>query len=139
MHITRRVTSKKCAMFPSSDVKMQVLLYAVWSLSVEVRRADLRFFVAFLPSSLVPSLAEVFCLLALWATTFPRLFFCILVTYPYENHRMVCVGRDLIDHLVTTPLPWAGTPSTTSGYSKPHPTWPWMLKQGWNLKVVWIL
>jgi len=39
------------------------------------------------------------------------------------NHRMNWVGRDIIDHLVPTPLPWAGTTSTRSGYSKPHPTW----------------
>jgi len=29
---------------------------------------------------------------------------------PY--HRVVWVGRDLIDHLVPIPLPWAGTLST---------------------------
>jgi len=40
---------------------------------------------------------------------------------------MVWVGRDLKDHLVPTPLPWAGTPSTRPGCSKPHPTWPWTL------------
>lgn len=32
---------------------------------------------------------------------------------------MVWVGRDLKDHLVSAPLPWAGTPSTTSGYLEP--------------------
>jgi len=37
---------------------------------------------------------------------------------------MVWVGRDLIDHPVPTPLPWAGTPSTRPGYSELHPTWP---------------
>ena len=37
---------------------------------------------------------------------------------------MVWVGRDLKDHLVPTPLPWAGTLSAKSGCSKPHPTWP---------------
>jgi len=42
-----------------------------------------------------------------------------------QNHRMVWVRRDLIDHLVPTPLPWAGTPSTRPGCSKPHPVWPW--------------
>ena len=31
------------------------------------------------------------------------------------NHRMVWVGRDLKDHLVPTPLPWAGTSSTSPG------------------------
>jgi len=25
-----------------------------------------------------------------------------------QNHRMVRAGRDLKDHLVPTPLPWAG-------------------------------
>ena len=34
---------------------------------------------------------------------------------------MVWVGRDLSDHLVATPLPGAGTPSTRPGYSK-HPS-----------------
>jgi len=31
---------------------------------------------------------------------------------------MVRSGRDLKDHLVPTPLPWAGTSSTRSGCSK---------------------
>jgi len=35
------------------------------------------------------------------------------------NHRMVWVGRDLTDHLVPTPLLWAGTPSTSPGCSEP--------------------
>ena len=34
---------------------------------------------------------------------------------------MVWVGRDLSDHLVPTPLPGAGTPSTRPGCSK-HPS-----------------
>ena len=41
-----------------------------------------------------------------------------------ETHRIVWVGRDLKDHLVPTPSPWAGTPSTRPGCSKPHPAWP---------------
>ena len=32
--------------------------------------------------------------------------------------------RDLKDHLVPPPLPWAGTLSTRSCCSKLHPTWP---------------
>jgi len=36
---------------------------------------------------------------------------------------MVWFGRNLIDHLIPTPLPWAATPSTRLGWSKPHPTW----------------
>jgi len=40
---------------------------------------------------------------------------------------MVWDGKDLIDHLVPTPLPWAGTPSTRPGCSKPRPSWPWTL------------
>jgi len=40
---------------------------------------------------------------------------------------MVWVGKDLNDHLVPTPLPGAGTPSTRPGYSKSHSTWPWTL------------
>jgi len=41
-----------------------------------------------------------------------------------QDLRMVWVGRHLKDHLVPTPLPWTGTPSTTSGYSQSHPAWP---------------
>ena len=48
-----------------------------------------------------------------------------LMVTTYQNHRMVWVGRDLIDHLVPTPLPRAGTPSTRPGCPKPHSTWPW--------------
>jgi len=41
-----------------------------------------------------------------------------------QNHRTVCVGRDLIDHLVPTPLPRAGTPAPSPGCSQRRPTWP---------------
>jgi len=44
-----------------------------------------------------------------------------------QNHRMVSVGRDLKDHRVPSPLPWAGTSSTRPGCSELHPTWPWTL------------
>jgi len=37
------------------------------------------------------------------------------------KHRMLWVGRDLKDHLVSITLSWAGTPSTKQGCSKPHP------------------
>ena len=40
---------------------------------------------------------------------------------------MVWVGKDLKDHRVPTPLPWAGTPSTRPGCSELHPAWPWTL------------
>jgi len=40
---------------------------------------------------------------------------------------MIWIGRELTDHLVPTPLPWAGTPSTRPGCSKPCPAWPWTL------------
>jgi len=43
---------------------------------------------------------------------------------------MVWVGRDLKEHLVQTPLPWAGTPSTTPCCPKPHPAWPWCHVKG---------
>lgn len=35
--------------------------------------------------------------------------------------------RDLKDHLVPTPLPWAGKSSARPGCSKLRPTWPWTL------------
>jgi len=41
---------------------------------------------------------------------------------------MICVGRDLIDRLVPTPLPWAWVPSTRPGCSELYPTWPWTLQ-----------
>jgi len=40
-----------------------------------------------------------------------------------QNCRMVWVGRELIDYVVPTSLPWAGTPSVRPDFSKPHPTW----------------
>lgn len=40
------------------------------------------------------------------------------------NHRMVWVKRNLIDPLVKTPLPWAGTLSIRQDCTKPHQTWP---------------
>ena len=40
---------------------------------------------------------------------------------------MVWAGRELIDHLVPTLLPQAGTPSTRPGCSKSPLTWPWTL------------
>ena len=42
-----------------------------------------------------------------------------ICVYVFVNHRMVWIGRDLKDHLFPTPLPWAGTPSTRPGCSKP--------------------
>jgi len=38
---------------------------------------------------------------------------------------MVWIGRDIRDHLVPNPLPWAGTPSTKPDCSKPHLTCTW--------------
>lgn len=35
---------------------------------------------------------------------------------------MAWVGRDLTDHLLPTPLPWARTPATRPGCIKPPPT-----------------
>ncbi|XP_071293362.1 thrombospondin-type laminin G domain and EAR repeat-containing protein isoform X1 [Agelaius tricolor] len=43
-----------------------------------------------------------------------------------QNPRMVWVGSDL-KALPVPPLPWAGTPSTVPGCSKPCPAWPWAL------------
>jgi len=43
------------------------------------------------------------------------------------NHRLVWIGRDRKDRLVPTHSPWAGTPCTRPGCSKPHPSWLWEL------------
>lgn len=48
-----------------------------------------------------------------------------LVSNQSQNCRTVWGGRDFRDHLIPTPLPWGGTPSTKPGCSQPHPTWPW--------------
>jgi len=45
----------------------------------------------------------------------------LLLPYIHQRiHRMVGVGRDLLDHPVPTPLPQAGTPSTRPGCSEPQ-------------------
>lgn len=41
-----------------------------------------------------------------------------------ENHTTALVGGDLEDHLVPTPLPWAGTTPTSLGCPGPHPACP---------------
>jgi len=47
---------------------------------------------------------------------------------------MVSVGRDLIYYLISTALQ---TPSTTTGCSKPHPTWPWTLPGRGHPELLW--
>ena len=43
-------------------------------------------------------------------------------SYVYiESYRMALVGWYLKDHLVPTPLLWAGLPTTRSGCPRPHP------------------
>lgn len=44
-----------------------------------------------------------------------------------QNNIMVWVGKDLKDHLVSPPLPWAQMPIIRPGWSGPHLTWPWSL------------
>jgi len=51
--------------------------------------------------------------------------------------RMVWIGRDLKDHLFPTPIPWAGTTSTTPGCSKSHPTWPSTLRGIRQPQLLW--
>ena len=43
-----------------------------------------------------------------------------------QNHRMAWVEKDHNDHLVSTPLQCAGSPTTRPGCPGPHPAWPWM-------------
>ena len=54
-----------------------------------------------------------------------------------QNHRKVWDGRGLIDHLVPPPLPWAGTPSTRPGCSKPRPTWAWTFPGRGHPQLLW--
>ena len=44
----------------------------------------------------------------------------------FMNHRMAWVEKDHNDHLVSTPLLCAGSPTTTPGCPEPYPAWPWM-------------
>ena len=44
--------------------------------------------------------------------------------YISQNHRMQRVAKDHNDHLVWTPLPQAGSPTTRPGCPEPHPAWP---------------
>jgi len=50
---------------------------------------------------------------------------------------MVWVGRDLIDSLGPTPLPWTGTPSTRPGCSKSRPAWPRALPGRGQSQLLW--
>ena len=54
-----------------------------------------------------------------------------------EQYAVRRVRRDRKDHLVPTPLPWAGTPSTRPGCSKPHPAWPWTLPGRGHPQLLW--
>lgn len=47
--------------------------------------------------------------------------------YESQNPRVVWVERHLRDHPVPILPPWAGMPPARSGWSGPHPTWPWTL------------
>ena len=42
----------------------------------------------------------------------------------YMNHRMAWIEKDHNDHLVSTPLLCAGSPTTRPGCPEPHPAWP---------------
>ena len=53
-----------------------------------------------------------------WRNYWPEL---VLHAYLSLSHRIIRVGRDLKDHLVPTPLPWAATSSTRPGCSELHP------------------
>lgn len=58
--------------------------------------------------------------------TFLALFLPVCKSFPLQeqpsiviDYTMVWVGIDLKDHLVTTLLPWAGTPSTSHASQSP--------------------
>ena len=44
----------------------------------------------------------------------------------HRSHRMAWVEKDHNDHLVSTPLLCAGSPTTRPGCPEPHPAWPWV-------------
>jgi len=43
-----------------------------------------------------------------------------------KNHRKAWDEKDNNAHLVSTPLPRAGSPTSRPGCPEPHPAWPWM-------------
>ena len=47
-------------------------------------------------------------------------------TWSSDNHRMAWVEKDHNDHLVSTPLLCAGSPTTRPGCPEQHPAWPSM-------------
>jgi len=66
-----------------------------------------------------------------------ELLISILIYFLESYHRMVWVGRDLIDHIIPTPLPWTGTRSTRPGCSEPCPAWPWTLPDVGHPQLLW--
>jgi len=58
-----------------------------------------------------------------------------------KNHGIIpwsgLEGTSKKDHLVPTPLPWAGIPSTRTGCSKPCPTWSWTLPGREHPQLLW--
>jgi len=50
---------------------------------------------------------------------------------------MIWIGKDLGDHLLPIPQPWAGTISTRSGCSKHRQTWPWTIPRRGHPQLLW--
>lgn len=48
----------------------------------------------------------------------------MMITETSHNHRKIWIEKDLKDHLILSPLPWAETLSVRPGFSKPNPAWP---------------
>ena len=44
-----------------------------------------------------------------------------------QYHRLACTEKDFKDHLASTPMPQAGSPTIWPGCQELHPAWPWML------------
>jgi len=64
-----------------------------------------------------------------------RLFALLCFCYSSMKIRIIeqsGLEGTLKGHLAQHPPQWAGRPSTRSGCSEPHPTWPWMF-QGWGI------
>jgi len=70
----------------------------------------------------------------------PQIFskvFCLHRKRLAVYHRTIWVGRDLAGYLGPTFLPWAGTPATRPGCSKPHPTWLSTLPERGHPQLLW--
>jgi len=68
----------------------------------------------------------IFCFLQTQPCYLHWYFYCVQLI-ELQNRRMAWVEKSHNDHLVSTPLLCAGSPTTRPDCPEPHPAWLWML------------